>query len=157
VRTRFRKVVILLAVLTIATAASMAYGYYTVISAPKEPFVNLYFSMQEVPEPPSYVEIADPHQYILQAIQNLGRSVGVDTTDDFIEQWKAIRDAGAMKYEGKCYQIDGYMWVEQGLEPPNPFLVFGFTGLIVLGFCWLSVAFITLPKFIIHLKRRFKR
>jgi len=149
VRTSLRKVVIVLAVLTVAMMVTAVYVHIRILWEPEnllEPKSGLEIRASEVDRVPTYgVVIADPHPYLVEAVENLGEGVYVgvrsEETEAVYEQ--VLQGSTYVEYEGKYYGILK-SWVTLGLEPSvQQWVVLGFFG---LGVCWVIVAYAHLCK-----------
>jgi len=147
VRTSLRKVVVVLAVLTVAMTVAAVYVH--IPWEPEnllEPKSGLKIQASEVDRVPSYgVVIADPHPYLVEAVENLGEGiyVGVRSEETEAVYEQVLQGSTYVEYEGKYYGVLK-VWVDVGLEPSvQQWVVLGFFG---LGVCWVIVAYAHLCK-----------
>jgi hypothetical protein len=143
VRIGFRKVVIVLAILTVAMTVATVYTHAARAHTLLEPKSGLAIQASEVDQVPLYgVVITDPHPYLIEAIKNQGHQIYVGTRPP--EEVEAVYEqvlhrSTYVEYEGKYYRFLK-LWVTLGLKPPNilRWEVLGFLG---LGACWVTVAY----------------
>jgi len=145
VRISLRKVVIVLAILTVAMAVATVYTHAARTHTLLEPRSGLAIRASEVDQVPSYgVAITDPHPYLIEAIKNQGHQIYVgggtpEEVEALYEQVLHKPRPTYVEYEGKYYGFQK-VWVTLGLKPPIilRWEVLGFLG---LGACWVTVAY----------------
>jgi len=132
-RISLRKVVIVLAMLTIAMTGATVYAYADSLREPKSGLVILAYEIDHVP---SYgVVITDPHPYVIEAVENPEEPIYVGGRG---EETEAVYETKYVEYEGKYYVLLK-LQVTVGLEPS--ILQGGVLGFSALGFCWVVVGY----------------
>jgi len=148
-----RKVVIVLAILTIAMTGATVYAYADSLRKPKtglllrEPRSGLLISASEVDDVPSYATIiTNPHPYVIEAVENPGESiyVGGGTPEEVEAVYEQVLHGSTyVEYEGKYYCILK-LWVELGLGPS--IIQWEVLGFSALGACWVGVVYVYFRK-----------
>lgn len=147
-RIGFRKVVIVLAILTVVMTVAAVYTHAARAHTLLEPRSGLVIQASEVDQVPLYgVIITDPHPYLIEAVENPGQKiyVGGGTPEEVEAVYEQVLHRSTyVEYEGKYY---GFLrvWVTLRLKPPIilRWEVLGFLG---LGACWVTVAYIHFHK-----------
>ena len=147
-----RKVVIVLAILTIALTGATVYAYANSLRKQKsglllrEPKTGLLIRATEVDHAPSYATVtADPHPYLIEAVENPGQeiNIGVGSEEEEIAYQQVLHGPGYVEYEGKYYRILK-LYVDLGLDQPIlPVEALGFSA---LGACWVGVVYVYFRK-----------
>jgi len=148
-----RKVVIVLAILTIALTGETVYAYANSLRKPKsglllrEPKSGLLIRATEVDHAPSYATvITDPHPYVVEAVENPGERIyiGGGTHEGVEAVYEQVLNGSTyVEYEGKYYVILK-LWVQLGLD--QPILHVEALGFIALGACWVGVVYVYFRK-----------
>jgi hypothetical protein len=149
-----RKVVVVLAILTVAMTGATVYAYADSLRKPKtglllrEPRSGLLISASEVDDVPSYATIiTNPHPYVIEAVENPGQKIYVGTTPP--EEVEAVyeqllnRGPTYVEYDGKYYTILK-LWVDLGLGPS--IIQWEVLGFSALGACWIGVVYVYFRK-----------
>jgi len=147
-----RKVVIVLAILTIAMTGATVYAYVDSLRKPKtglplrEPKTGLLIRATEVDHKPLYANVtADPHPYLIEAVENPGQKIyiGVGSEEEEVAYQQVLHGPSYVEYEGKYYVILK-VYVDLGLDPP--ILQEEVLGFFALGACWVGVVYVYFRK-----------
>jgi len=150
VRISLRKVVIVLAILTIAMTGAAVYTYVDYLRMPKidplrRPASGPCIWADEINGVSLHATvITDPHPILIEAVKNPNESIylGNAPPEDYEAVLEQLRKSHYVEYEGKYYGILR-LEVDLGLEPPllnQPPVKFSM-GFSALAVCWIVVGY----------------
>jgi len=149
-----RKVVVVLAILTIAMTGATIYAitdslreHARMHECTREPKTGLLIKATEVDHAPSYANVTtDPHPCLIEAVENPGEKiyVGVGSEEEEVAYQQVLHGPSYVEYEGKYYVILK-VYVDLGLYTPHPLPV-EVLGFSALGACWVGVVYVYFRK-----------